>query len=166
MQWRLLLWASDLIFVAAVVIVISFRNKSRARELEGGQIEFTPARIAISSWLIVLAGIAFIGSRLMLRAGGHPLPFASGLLFCAGVMYFLTLGLPGRIVTDSKHVSQTFWLGASKTSILWDEVEEVHEQRHTISIVAPGNRTIVHWGILPDRPRLLQEIELHRGGIS
>jgi hypothetical protein len=154
------------IFVAAVVIVVFFRNNSRARQLDGGQIEFSPARIALSSWLVVLGGLVFIGCRLMLRAGGHLAPFASGFLFCVGVVYFLTMGLPGKIVIDDRQIAQTFWLGASETRILWDEIEEVQEQRHAISIVAPGNRKIVHWSILPDRPRLLREIELHHGGIS
>jgi hypothetical protein len=166
MQWRVLFWTSNFVFLAAVLIAIAFRNKGSATELGGGRIEFAPSRVAFASWLIFLAGTVFIGSRLMMRAGGHLVPFASGLLFCAGVVYFLTMGLPGKIIIDDRYVAQTFWLGAAESRIPWSEIEMVQEQRLAISIVAPGHRPIVHWSVLPDRPRLVKEIELRRGEVS
>ena len=114
----------------------------------------------------MLAGIVFIGSRLMMRAGGHLVPFASGLILCAGFVYFLTMGLPGKIVIDDGCIAQTFWLGVAHSRIPWSEIETVQEQRLAISIVAPGHRSIVHWSVLPDRPRLVKEIELRRGEIG
>ena len=166
MQWRVLFWTSNFVFLAAVLIAISFRNRGSATELGGGRIEFTPSRVAFSSWLIMLAGTVFIGSRLMMRADGHLVPFASGLIFCAGVVYFLTMGLPGKIVIDDGYIAQTFWLGAAKSRIPWSEIETVQEQRLAITIVAPGHRSIVHWSVLPDMPRLVKEIELRRGEAS
>ncbi len=162
MQWRVLFWIWNLVFLAAVLIAVSFRNRRSATELGGGRIEFTPSRVALSSWLILLAGTVFIGGRLMMHAGGHVVPFASGLVFCAGVAYFLTMGLPGKIVIDDEYVTQTFWLGAAKSRIPWSRIETVQEQRLATSIIAPGYRSIVHWSVLPDRPRLVKEIELRR----
>ena len=78
------------------------------------------------------------------------------------ISLFLLLDFPGNILSGPEGLEQVFWIGRNRF-IRWDEIVEIntYEKDPTITIDKGKGAKIVHSSRLPDRARLLLEIQQH-----
>lgn len=138
-------------------------SKRPATELGDGRIEFRPKKIAYSAWLMIVVFLAYETTELFLHSQWKPLNLA--IAICLG---FLTLAFlhsfPGTVVITDDTIQQIFWFRRNKR-VGWEYIVEINTggKSRTVTITDADGNKIVHSNQLPDRSRLLREIEKHCG---
>jgi hypothetical protein len=130
-----------------------------ARPLSEGGLEFAADQRAFLAMYIFLGVFAVIGVGGTISA----LISHASLLFplvCLGFTLLLLRVLPGTIVLSTEGLEQRFWL-AKVTRIGWSQVREiaVRHEKGLVTIRSKSGTKIEHTRQLPDRARLLAELE-------
>jgi hypothetical protein len=150
-----------LLLVLSRLIVREAGASRQAEELSGGTLEFAPNQSAFWGVYLFIACLAFlvIESIVGLIETGNGLVPA---VLCIGFILLLLSSFPGSIIADSNGLAQSYWLTGSRR-IPWDDVwsVSVEEKRGRITIQSKHSTKIVHTRQLPDRTRLLSELQSH-----
>jgi hypothetical protein len=81
---------------------------------------------------------------------------------CMGFIVLLLISFPGSIDLTSEGLEQNYWVGRRKR-IPWGDVVgfEIDKKGKSVTIRAKNGPKIVHTRQLPDRQRLITELEIH-----
>lgn len=149
-----------LLFLAKLIGGAADRNRE-ARTTENGQVEFAPNRR--SFWGVY----AFIGCFGFVTIGNlsHGIQSLADLavpLACVGIVVLLLMAFPATIVADDKGLEQIFWL-RGRRRIAWNEIRkvDVNDRRSEVKISSRTGVKILHSRQLPDRARMLKELDGH-----
>ena len=130
-----------------------------ARQLPGGGLEFAVDQRAF------LAMYVFLGVFAVMGVGGtiSALIAHASLVFpliCLGFTLLLLRVLPGTIVMSEQGLEQKYWLTKAKR-IGWGQVRDVvvRQKQGQVTICGKNGAKIQHTRQLPDRARLLAELE-------
>src|SRR5579872_2946551 len=150
-----------LLLLLLAKLIAGRADEGREAKTEGGRIEFAPNRR--SFWgvytFVASVGYAVVSSLLQSLKSGTSLAVpAIGL----GFVLFLLMAFPATIVIDDKGMEQVFWLRGRKR-IEWKDVSKstVVEKTGEVKIISRTGVKIMHTRQLPDRARLLAEIQQH-----
>lgn len=140
-------------------IVREADSNRTAHPLPGGGLEFAVDRRAFLAIYVFLGVFGFLGvggtiSALIQHAN------AVFPLVCLGFAVLLLRVLPGTIVLNEQGLEQKFWLAAVRR-IGWDQVRDVavQQKQGLVTIRGKNGTKIQHPRQLPDRARLLAELE-------
>lgn len=130
-----------------------------ARTLPGGGLEFAADQRAFLAMYVFLGVFGFIGVGGTISA----LIQHASVVFpvvCLGFTVLLLRVLPGTIALNEQGLEQKFWL-AGVRRIGWDQVRDiaVKQKQGLVTIRSKNGAKIQHPRQLPDRARLLAELE-------
>jgi hypothetical protein len=153
------LFAALIVLMVLAKLSVSSADEDRGVTEVGGRLEFAPNRRNFWGIYLFLAFLAYaiVGSLLSgVRSGIDLL----GPLFFAGFIALLMAAFPGTIVADQDGIEQKYWLRGAKR-IAWKDVSKVtvDEKRGEVKIKSKLGVKIVHSRQLPDRARLLNELQ-------
>lgn len=135
-------------------------DESRLAEERGGEIEFTPNRGAVWSALLFVGVMAFLALDFLMAAPSNPRQIGLAV-FCLVIMGMVLRGFPASILLSSDGVEQKYWLGPAK-KIEWKQVTKIESDAKRNQLVIVGGRgKITHTKQLPDRTRLIAELQKH-----
>ncbi|HEX4284707.1 MAG TPA: hypothetical protein VHZ28_06410 [Terracidiphilus sp.] len=135
-------------------------DKDRQAPTVNGRIEFAPNRRSFWGVYGFSAGIVYVLIACAIN-GFHALAdFAVPSISLAFVL-FLFMAFPGTILADDDGLEQVYWLRRKR--VAWKDVSklDVIEKTGEVKISSRAGVMIVHARQLPDRTRLLAEIEAH-----
>ncbi len=147
-----------LVWVLARLIVSPADAGRPARQAEG-EIEFAPNKRSIVAAPIFVGFLVYLGVTMLISS----LPSFLGI-FGAGFWILLAalilMTYPARIFAGDQGLRQTYWLGKTRR-IAWKDVSQViyDENKHRLTIKGQGRTKITHTRQLPDRARLIAELE-------
>jgi len=156
-----LVFAVLVLALAAKLIAGAADGNREASRTTDGRLEFAPNRR--SFWGVYLF-IAFM-VYAMIGSLAHGMK-GSGDLFvpvsALGFIAFLLAAFPATIVSDKDGIEQRYWLRGRKR-IAWKDVRSVTvaEKSGEVKIKSKNGATIMHTKQLPDRARLLEELDEH-----
>jgi hypothetical protein len=136
-------------------------DEGREARTEGGRIEFTPNRRSFWAVYVFIASIAYVVLASLLQGLKSGVSLAVPAIGI-GFVLFLLMAFPATIVVDDEGMEQVFWLRGRKR-IAWRDVSKstVIEKTGEVKITSKSGVKIVHTRQLPDRARLLAEVENH-----
>jgi hypothetical protein len=158
-----ILCAILLVWVLSRLIVSKADEDRQAREVGNGQIEFAPNRRSYWGVYLFVAFLAYVTLSMVVNGLKEP-----GNLIGAGLCTVLALivlaAFPGSILVSGDGVRQVYWLWKNKR-VDWKDVARiaVDEKQGTVTITGARGTKIVHTRQLPDRTRLLEELQKHCG---
>ena len=130
-----------------------------ARTLPDGALEFAAGQRAFLAMVVFIGVFAVLGvwGTVSALIAGRGLVFS---LLCLGFALLLLRVLPGTIVLSGQGLEQRFWLARAKR-IAWDQVRDVavRPKQGEVTICGQRGAKIQHTRQLPDRARLLAELE-------
>jgi len=161
-----LLAAANLIS-ALLLAWMHLRGSNRARsakDIGDGRVEFSPDLLTYFAWPLIVFLPAWAAINELRRGSGewwHLMTPMVLLLLTASEMF----SFPGSIVVSHDAIEQHFWLRGEKR-IRWGEITEIREpgMSGALTITASDNTKIIFSNRLPDRTRLLAEIEKYCRG--
>lgn len=140
-------------------IVREADSDTSARPLPSGGLEFAVDQRAFLAMYVFLGvfGVIGVGGTISALIQHANLVFP---LVCLGFTVLLLRVLPGTIVLNEQGLEQKFWLAAAKR-IQWDQVRdiEIRPKQGVVTIRGKNGAKIQHPRQLPDRARLLAELE-------
>lgn len=157
-------FALILLFWFATRLVVSDADKNRmANETKEG-IEFLPNRRSYWGLYIIVAMLTYPLIAVLAR-GIKSAEDLSVVLLCLGFNLFLLTTFPGSIVSNDEGLEQTYWFGGNKR-VAWNNVArfEIDRKRKRVIVKARNGAKIVHTRQLPDKNRIIGEIEMHCPG--
>jgi hypothetical protein len=131
--------------------------------LPDGGIEFTLNSRAYFAWALVVAYLIYATVRRLIdfHSGWFNLYIA---VMLGGLAVLIAFPFPAAILVTSDGLEQISWLWKNKR-IRWKNIVEINtgEKSRTVTVTAADGTTIVHSRQLPDRERLLMEIQRYCG---
>ncbi len=156
------IFGSILVCWIAALMVISEADKNRlAVESKNGRIEFLPNARSYWGVYVIIAVLCYpvvTGVISQIHSGSG----AWLVSLCMGFIMLLLISFPGSIDVTSEGVEQNYWVGRRKR-LAWRDVVgfEVDKKNKRVTIRAKSGPKIVHTRQLPDRERLMAELEIH-----
>ena len=131
-----------------------------ARATEDGRIEFAPNRRSYWGAYVFCATFILV-AIVSLARGPRSIADLTVPVACIGFVLLLLVAFPATIVADDKGLEQIFWLRRKR--IAWKEVGkvDVNEKSGEVKIAGKSGVKILHARQLPDRARLLKELDEH-----
>lgn len=125
---------------------------------------FLPNRRSYWGIGIIIALLAYPVVTVLVR-GVKDAADISFLLLCVGFILFLLTTYPGSIVATENGLEQVYWFGGNKR-VAWSDVVgfEIDKKKKRVIIKARNGAKIVHTRQLPDKNRIIGEIEIHCPG--
>jgi hypothetical protein len=156
-----ILGAMLLFWLLSRLILSEASEDRRGNETEGGRVEFTPNRRSFWGVYLFIACLAYLILSAVLDAFKSPTDIGI-VVFCAVIILLLLAAFPGSIVVTSDGLEQLNWLRMNKR-ILWREVKtvSVSKKNSELVITGPNGTKICHRRQLPDRVRLIAELQRH-----
>jgi len=157
-------FALILLFWVATRLVVSDADKHRlANETKDG-IEFLPNPRSYWGFYVIVAMLTYPFVAVLVR-GVKNAEDLSVVLLCLGFVLFLLTTFPGSIVATGEGLEQTYWFGGNKR-VAWNEISgfEIDRNRKRVIVKAKNGAKIVHTRQLPDKNRIIGEIEMHCPG--
>jgi hypothetical protein len=152
-----------LVWVLARIIVSVADKTSKARQVDD-QLQFAPNRKSFVATPAFVALLVYLGVTMLMSSMPATVRFAGAgfWLLLAGV---ILTAFPGTILADEKGLKQVYWFWKPR-QIAWKDVDTVtfDEKKERLTINAQGGAKIEHTRQLPDRARLIAEIEKHCEG--
>lgn len=153
------LLAVALLVVLSRLILKEANEEQLADPLSGGGLEFAPkktARLAMQIFIGIFGLFGLLGIVSALVNGRPPIISVVFVLFAL----LMARILPGSITLTEAGLEQRFWLGKAKV-IAWNEVRAVavDQKQGRVTITGATGAKIQHPRQLPDRARLLVELE-------
>jgi hypothetical protein len=165
MIWKLIHLTAFVGFGGALFWMSFFRDGTRrpAKVSGEGRIEFSPDRLAISAWLLIVVYLAGAAAIDLIHSQGKSWNLFNGICFLAYAILFLC-SFPVSVVISDDGLEQRYWFRRSKR-IRWSEIEEIETspKSRTVIITAASGTKIVHLRTFADRPGLLLELKQHCG---
>jgi hypothetical protein len=130
----------------------------KARTLLDGSIEFAPSKRAYVAWILFSTyGIYGAVVRLL-----HPRSLVSLATAALVILTVAAYRFPEKIIVTPDGLNQCSFLRRKKC-VHWSQVIEINlgKKRSDLTITGSDGTKIVHTSLLPDRPRLLQELKQH-----
>ncbi|MGA7857393.1 MAG: hypothetical protein WCA11_05685 [Terracidiphilus sp.] len=159
------LFCSIVLCWIAALLVVSEADKDRpARETESGRIEFLPNRRSYWGIYVIIAVLSYpIAAGFISAVGSGTGAWLVSL--CMGFILLLLISFPGSIILTAEGLEQNYWVGRRKR-IAWNDVVgfEIDKKGKKVTIRAKNGPKIVHTRQLPDRERLMTELEIHCPG--
>lgn len=147
-----------LVAVAVGLLLRKAAPSRKAQTLPDGSIEFAPSKRAyVAHFLFSAYGI--YGAVISLLNPRSLASFVTAALFILPVVAYR---FPEKIVVTHGGLSQRSFLRSTK-HVHWSQVIEINlgKNRSDLTITGSDGTKIVHTSLLPDRPRLLQELKQH-----
>ncbi len=168
MQWMgliriFLAWA-----VPAVLLYLLWSDGDQhrlARDLPDGRVEFALDNRTYWSWLALLVYLLYAIFLQVAASHGRGLDLAIAVVL-AGFMLMLVYAFPQSITAGSKGLEQAIWFWLRTKRVAWNEVGAVDLDRKGRSLTITGKKgtKIVHTRKLPDRDRLIEELQKYCPG--
>ncbi|MGA2726675.1 MAG: hypothetical protein ABSE96_02610 [Terracidiphilus sp.] len=158
-----LLFAITVLLLLAKLIVSGADEDRQATETEGGKLAFTPNRRSFWGVYLFLGCLAYVMVADVVSGIKSSTDLATPA-FCLAFFILILSAFPGTILIDKDGIEQVYWLRGRKR-IAWNEISKVtpDEKRGEVKIKG-RNGTKIHFARqLPDRTRLLAELEKHSG---
>ena len=154
-----------LVLWGASRLAVSDADAGRAAtEASGGRIVFLPNRRSYWGIGIIIALLGYPVVTVVLRGvkGAADISF---LFLCVGFILFLLTTYPGSIVATENGLEQIYWFGGHKR-VAWKDVAgfEIDKKKKRVIVKARNGARIVHTRQLPDKNRIIGEIEAHCPG--
>jgi hypothetical protein len=158
-----ILCAILLVWVLSRLIVSKADEERQARGTGKGQIEFAPNRRNYWGVCLFVAFLLYIALTMALDGLQAPGNFL-GTAFCLSISLIILAGFPASILVSGDGLEQAHWLWKNK-HIAWRDVAKIaiDEKKHTTTITGRSGTKIVHTVQLPDKTRLLDELQKHCG---
>lgn len=159
------LFAVILVLWIASRLAVSDADHGRAaNEIPGGKIVFLPNRRSYWGIFIIIALLIYPILVELIR-GIKGAADISLIFLCLGFVVFLLTTYPGSIVATNDGLEQIYWFGGKKR-IAWSDVSgfEIDKKKKRVIVKARNGAKIVHTRQLPDKNRIIGEIELHCPG--
>lgn len=163
------IWIARELFACVMILVVfgaffgSADRQRQARVLRDGSLEFGPNRRSFVAWPIVMTYLIYatINRAMHIHASALNLIVAA---FMGLVTISVAVTFPAKIIVADNGLEQVSWLWKNKL-VRWEDIVEVNsgEKSRTVTITGVDRTRIVHSRQLPDRPRLLAELDLHCG---
>ncbi len=149
-----------LVWVLARLVVSPADAGRPARQVDG-ELEFAPNKRSLVAAPIFVGFLVYLGVTMFLSN----LPsfvgvFGAGFWVLLGMLILVTF--PARVLAGNEGLKQTYWLGKTRR-IGWSDVSQVvyDENKNRLTIKGQRGAKIVHTRQLPDRSRLIAELEKH-----
>jgi hypothetical protein len=146
-----------LVLLLLAKLIAGKADFGREARTEGGRTLFEPNRRSFYGVYLFIAAVAYVVVVTVVRASGSAFAVAS---IASGFVLFLLMAFPATIVTDENGIEQNFWLRGRKR-IAWTDVTKyaVDEKTGELKIASKTGVKIMHTRQLPDRDRLLAEVQ-------
>jgi Bacterial PH domain len=148
------------VWVLSRIIVSAADEGRQAREIGNGQLEFAPNTRNYVAAILFVAYLAYMGASVGFSNFSN-VAGEIGLAFWLTIALILIVAFPASIVVSDEGLRQVYWL--RKKSIAWTDVSkvEIDEKRNRVTIAGQRGAKIVFMRQLPDRVRLMAELEKH-----
>lgn len=157
-------FALILLFWFATRLVVGDADTNRMAKETNDGIEFLPNPRSYWGLYIIVAMLVYplIADTVRGFKIAQDLPVVS---LCLGFVLFLLTTFPGSIVANDEGLLQTYWFGGNKR-VAWNNVSgfEIDRKRKRVIVKARNGAKIVHTRQLPDKNRIIGEIEMHCPG--
>ena len=153
---------AGLVLLLLAKLIISEAGASRtAFEAIGGKIEFMPNRRSYFGVYLFVGLLTYAAIAALVTGLRTQIDLISPVC-CLGFVALMLAAFPAAIVADENGIEQVYWLHGRKR-IAWKDIAsvEVNEKKHEVRIRSKNGVQIVHARQLPDRGRLLAELEKH-----
>jgi hypothetical protein len=153
---------AGLVLLLLAKLIISEAGGSRtAFEAIGGKIEFMPNRRSYFGVYLFVGLLTYVAVATLVYGLRTQTDLLSPVC-CLGFVALMLAAFPASIVVDENGVEQLYWLRGRKR-IAWKDIVtvDVNEKKHEVRIKGRNGAKIVHTRQLPDRSRLLAELEKH-----
>jgi hypothetical protein len=155
------LFGAMLVLLLLAKLIASKAEGRQASEADGGRLEFVPNRK--SFWGVYLFVACF--GYLAIASLFHGVTSIADLALpsvCVGLVAFLLMAFPATIVADDQGMVQMYWLRGRKR-IAWKDVSRVaiNDKTGEVTVTSKSGVKIMHTRQLPDRQRLLVELDRH-----
>jgi hypothetical protein len=154
-------FALTVLLLLAKLIVSGADEDRQATETEGGKLAFTPNRRSFWGVYLFLGFLTYVAVADVVSGIRSTADLASPA-FCTAFAILLLSAFPGTILIDKDGIEQVYWLRGRKR-IAWNEISKVttDEKRGEVKIKGRNGIKILFARQLPDRDRLLVEVEKH-----
>ncbi|HEX3892600.1 MAG TPA: hypothetical protein VHW46_08510 [Terracidiphilus sp.] len=152
-----------LVLLILAKLIASKAGKGReASKTTDGQLTFAPNRKSFWGVYLFIGCLTFV----TLSALAHGIKSGTDLAvpaLCVGFILLLLMVFPATIIANEQGIEQIYWLRGRK-HIAWHDVKNVslNEKYNELRIDSKTGVKIVHTRQLPDRKRLLNELDDHR----
>ena len=150
-----------LLLLLAKLIAGNADRDRQARTTESGRIEFAPNRRSFWGVYLFIGCFGFVVVADLVHGITSVVDLAVPAA-CTGFVLLLLMAFPATIVADDKGIEQIYWM-RSRKRIAWTELRkvDVDEKRGEVKISSKSGVRVVHGRQLPDRARLLRELDEH-----
>jgi len=150
-----------LLLLLAKLIAGDADRGREARATDGGRIEFAPNRRSYWGVYLFIGCFGFVLIANLVRGIRSTADLAVPAA-CIGFVALLLMAFPATIVADDKGIEQIYWL-RRRRRIAWTEIRkvDVNEKHGEVKIASKSGVKIMHTRQLPDRTRLLKELDEH-----
>jgi hypothetical protein len=147
-----------LVLLVLAKMIAGKADLDREARTEDGRTLYEPNRSSFWGVYLFIAAVAYVVIVSFVKASGSALAIASIAL---GFVLFLLMAFPATIVADESGLEQIFWLRRKR--IAWHDLKKfaVDPKSGELKIAGKGGVKIVHTRQLPDRDRLLAELQKH-----
>lgn len=145
-------------------IVVSSADANRHADQVNGQLEFAPNRRSFVATPVFVGILVYLGATMFIsKMPSHINLF--GTAFWLALAAVILAAFPATIRTSDEGVKQLYWFWKPR-KIAWKEIDAVtfDEKKQKLTIKGHGGAKIVHTRQLPDRTRLIAELERHCEG--
>ncbi|MGB6194123.1 MAG: hypothetical protein WBF42_16780 [Terracidiphilus sp.] len=142
-------------------LIVSPADAGRSVNQAGGEIEFAPNKRGIVAAPVFVGFLVYLGVTMLISSLPSFLNIFGGAFWMLLAVLIL-MTYPARIFAGDQGLRQTYWLGKTRR-IAWKDVSQViyDENKHRLTIKGQGGTKIIHTRQLPDRARLVAELEKH-----
>ena len=150
-----------LVLLLLAKMIAGRADVGREARAEGGQLQFEPNRRSFWGVYSFVAAVAYVIVASLIQGVTSASALAVSSIGLAFVL-FLLMAFPATIVADEKGLEQIFWLRTRKR-IAWKDLKSfaIDQKTGELRIAARTGVKIVHTRQLPERDKLLAEIEKH-----
>jgi hypothetical protein len=160
--------ARELLAFALTAVVLLFvwgsaDKHRRAKELQDRSVEFAPNRRSYFAWPILVVYAFYAAVNQFTHIHRNPLKMIVATLI--GILAVqIAFSFPATVIASNYGLQQVLWLRKSK-QIRWVDIVEINtgEKCRIVAITGSDGTKIIHNRLLPDRPRLLNELKRHCG---
>lgn len=142
-------------------MVVSTADASRKARLVDGQLEFAPNRKNFVATPIFVALLVYLGVTMLESSMPHRISIF-GTAFWLVLAGVILTAFPATILMNENGLKQMYWFWKPR-QIAWKDIEAItfDEKKQKLTIKGQGGTKIVHTRQLPDRARLIAELEKH-----
>lgn len=152
-----------LVWILSRMVVSSADEHRQAREIGDGGLEFAPNKRNHVAAVLFVALLAYLSISLAVISLNSPIVLV-GAAFWLVLALLVLAAFPASIRVGDEGLQQVYWLWKNKR-IAWKNVSKItiDEKRNRLTITGQSRARIVFTRQLPDRSRLLAELEKHCG---